>query len=185
MMVQVEHYPRLERSGSGLLSQFRVSLVSGQLPQCLFPSAQSSLCILDFLSVILHLSYLYFDRLLADAIFYYVFMGSTRMSLDSIVIEMVILYIVNALQLPFAFFSFSREKDLDVSMASFLGRCKHFPIFPPAQKPKQHFALWDRQTSAFPIRFLLPELLSIAGQYFTSIYVPKDFCKSQLCFTLY
>lgn len=104
----------------------------------LFPSAQSSLCILDFLSVILYLYYLYFNRLLADATFYYVFMGSTRMSLDCIVIEIietVVLNIVNTVQLPFTFFSFSDEKDLDVSTASFSGRCKHFPVLPPAQKP--------------------------------------------------
>lgn len=135
-MVQVEHYLSLERSG--LLSQFRFSLDFGQLPKYLFPSAQSSLCILDFLSVILHLSYLYFDRLLADAIFYCVFMGSTRMSLDSIVIEIieiVILYVVNALQLPFTFFfSFSHEKDLDVSMASFSG------IFLSSLQPKSQIS---------------------------------------------
>lgn len=59
-------------------------------------------------------------------------------------------------------------------------------IFLSSLQPKSlHFALWDRQTSTFPNRFLLPELLSTAGQYFTSIYVPKDSCKSRLCFRLY
>lgn len=116
------------RDPDSFLSQFRVCLVFGQLPKVsllLFPSAQSVLCIWDFLSVILHLSYLCFDHLLADAIFYYVFTCSTRMSLDSIVIEIIILNIFNTVQLSFAFFFFPHERDLNVSTASSWGQCKH------------------------------------------------------------
>lgn len=60
------------RDLDSFLYQFRVCLVFGQLPKVsllLFPSAQSGLCIQDFPSVILHLSYLCFDHLLADAVF--------------------------------------------------------------------------------------------------------------------
>lgn len=66
------------------------------------------------------------------------------MSLDSIVIEiieMVILNIFHTVQLTFAFFFFSHERALNVSTASFSGQCKQSSIFLPSQKPKEHFAL--------------------------------------------
>lgn len=91
-MVQIEHYLGL------FFPLASVFLVLDQLPKLsllLFPSAQSGLCTWNFLSVILHLSYLCFDRLLADAIFYFVFKCSRRMSLNSIVTEIIGMVILN------------------------------------------------------------------------------------------
>lgn len=117
--------------GIWTLSQFRVCLIFGQLPRVsllLSPSAQSGLCILDFLSVIIHLSYLYFDHLLADAVFYYVFTCSTMTSLDSIVTEIIEIIILNSfktVQLSFAVFFFFHWSDLNVSTTSFSGQHKN------------------------------------------------------------
>lgn len=109
----------------------------GQLPTVSAspPSAQSGLCVQDFLSVILHLSYLRFDHLLADAIFHCVFACRTMMSPDSIIVEIIILSIFNTVQLSFAFFPFPHGRDRNVSTAFFLANPSTFylPSKPNAQ----------------------------------------------------
>lgn len=61
--------------------------------------------------------------------FYCVFACSTRMSVDSIVIEIIILNIFNTVQLSLGFFFFPHERVLNISTTSFSGQCKHLLSF--------------------------------------------------------
>lgn len=106
------------------------------------------------------------------------------MSLDSIVIEIIILNIFNTVQLSFVFFFFPHERDLNVFYSIFFRPMQASSVLPPSRMPDELFTLWDRHNSTFPNRLLLLELLSVAGQYFTSIYVSKGSCKSQLYFMI-